>query len=168
MERLPDDNQVVLSACQGLNRSSFSDGEALLLEGDTEGRLLVLTSGRVAIMKGRIEVASVSEPGTLLGEISVLLGTACTADVLARGPVEAYVVEDGTAFLSGNPSVALVAARLLARRLTDATSYLADVKDQFSDMSGHFGMMDRILDTLLHAPVGRAAPRIMDETDPRL
>ncbi len=40
--------------------------------------------------------------------------------------------------------------RTTASRLDGMTRYLVDVKRQFSDAGGHLGLVDQILDTLLH------------------
>ena len=40
-------------------------------------------------------------------------------------------------------------ARILARRLVDATTYLADFKRQFAHRSDHFAMVDEVLDALV-------------------
>ena len=46
----------------------------------------MLKKGAVAIVKGGIEMAKVTEPGTVFGELSALLDQPHTADVRALGP----------------------------------------------------------------------------------
>ena len=62
-----------------------------------------------------------------------------------------YVVDDGLAFIASRPELALAVARLLASRLMSVTSYLVDVKKQFEDQKGHLGIVDQVLETLVHA-----------------
>jgi hypothetical protein len=52
---------------------SVADGDTVFAEGTKTGRLLILKSGSVSIMKGEIEFAQVSEPGAVFGELSALL-----------------------------------------------------------------------------------------------
>jgi hypothetical protein len=58
--------------------------------------------------------------------------------------------------------------RLLAQRLSAATTYLVDLKRQFEHQSNHLGMVGDVLETLMHqqdeeftpGPAGRADPRL--------
>ena len=54
--------------------------------------------------------------------------------------------------------------RTTASRLDGMTHYLVDVKRQYADADGHLGMVDRILDTLLHHQGPSASPG--SERDP--
>ena len=60
------------------------------------------------------------------------------------------VVDDPIGFLSDQPGVALAVLRTTASRLDGLTHYLVDVKRQFADAGGHLGMVDQILDQLVH------------------
>lgn len=141
---------AILDICKDLPEASFSDGEVLLREGNRGGKLYILVEGTLVVMKGTVEVARTNKPGALFGEMSALLDKPYSATVSARGPVRAYMAEDAKAFLRSSPDVALHTAWLLAQRLFDATTYLADLKVQFQDQSDHFGMVDKILDSLMH------------------
>jgi CRP/FNR family transcriptional regulator, cyclic AMP receptor protein len=68
------------------------------------------------------------------------------------------VVEDPIGFLSDQPGAALAVLRTTASRLDGMTQYLVDVKQQFADASGHLGMVDAILDQLLHHQGPRPQP----------
>ena len=57
-------------------------GEGILAEGDSSGRILVLTHGRAIIAKGGVPLADVG-PGDFVGEISFLTGEVTTAAVIA-------------------------------------------------------------------------------------
>ena len=80
----------------------------------------------------------------------MVLDSAATATVRAVGEVRVHVVAEPTRFLSETPGAALAVLRTTASRLDGMTQYLVDVKRQFADQSGHLGLVDRILDTLLH------------------
>jgi CRP-like cAMP-binding protein len=157
----------ILDACSDLPEVDFATGDLLIREGGAPGRLYVLISGEVLVLKGETEIARIAAPGSIFGEISALLGTPCTASVRALGPVRAHLSENAADFIASNPAVAMHTARTLAQRLHAATAYLADIKSQFADQKNHFGMMDRVLDTLMHRQASKAPqPRV--KSDPRL
>ena len=56
----------------------------------------------------------------------------------------------------GEPTGAL-ARRLLARRLDSLNKYLVDVRHQFAG-DGHLGMVDDVLDTLMHRQPRKRIP----------
>ena len=159
--------QEILEACSGLPEAHFATDDCLIEEGNPGGNLYVLISGEVVVLKGETEVARISDPGSVFGEMSALLNLPYSASVRAVGPVRAHLSENAAEFIAANPAVALHTARILAQRLHAATAYLADVKSQFADQRNHFAMMDRILDCLMQRQTSRA-PRPRTESDPRL
>lgn len=146
----------------------FGNGEILIREGAVDQPLLVLMEGSVAVFRGAIRVNRSSERGALFGEMSALLGIPSSASVIADGPVRVLRIEDGRAFLGSDPEIALHSARLLAQRLYDATTYLADLKVQYGDQQSHLGMVDRILGSLLNQQVEAPAARDATRRDSRL
>jgi CRP-like cAMP-binding protein len=94
-------------------------------------------------------VAVVDEAGATLGEISMLLSSSSTADVVARDQVELAVITDPEMLFSEHPALALFVARQLAERLARVTDYLADLKDEFGDTDGRLGMVPEIVSELL-------------------
>jgi CRP/FNR family transcriptional regulator, cyclic AMP receptor protein len=63
--------------------ATYQAGEIMLTGASTTGRLLILKEGAVAVGKEGVEIAKVTEPGAVFGELSVLLGKPHTADVRA-------------------------------------------------------------------------------------
>jgi hypothetical protein len=57
--------------------------EIVLAAASRTGRLLILKEGAAEIIKGDVEIAKVTTPGAVLGELSVLLDKPHTADVRA-------------------------------------------------------------------------------------
>ena len=57
----------------------FEPGQAVFLEGDASGDVFMLVSGTLDVLKGRKKIAELSEPGTVFGEMSLLLEGARTA-----------------------------------------------------------------------------------------
>src|SRR5262249_8093065 len=104
-------------------------GETVFSDGTKTGQLLILKSGLVSIVKDGTEIAKVSEPGVIFGEISALLDKPHTADVLTLAPSQFHVA-DAAAFLAQHPAAPLYVATNLARRL-DATNHaFLDLKAQ--------------------------------------
>jgi CRP-like cAMP-binding protein len=133
-------------------------GEVLIEEGSLPGRLLVLESGTVVVEHDGVAFARIDEPGAVFGEMSAVLGRPATATVRAVGDVRLRVADDAIAFLTERPGAALHVLRMTASRLDGMTHYLVDVKRQYADEQGHLGMVDRILDTLLHHQGPAARP----------
>jgi CRP-like cAMP-binding protein len=141
---------TIADHCAGLPVAEFAAGEDLLADGGATGRFYVLIEGAVEIVKSGVQINVVSDVGAVFGEMSVLLGMPHMATVRAIGPVRAYSVEDGAAFLETHPDVAAALAKLLAQRLHGVTTYLIDLKRQFEDEQSHLGMVDEILEALVH------------------
>ena len=118
-----------LDHCGGLPERTFQTGEVLIREG-VPGPLFVLAEGAVEILKGDLRIATVDRPGSIFGEISVLLEVSPTATVRALERTRTFVAEDGSAFLA-RPELALTIARMLAQRLTSVTNDLAAIRRRF-------------------------------------
>jgi CRP-like cAMP-binding protein len=108
---------------------SYQPGETVIAEGSATGRLLVLRSGSVEVVKEGVPIARVSSPGAVLGEIAVLLDQAHSADVRTLEPSEFHVA-DARTMLASDPAVALHVAAILARRLDAANRALVEIKRQ--------------------------------------
>jgi CRP/FNR family cyclic AMP-dependent transcriptional regulator len=158
----------ILDICAGATRQDFAAGTVLLSEGETSGRLYVLAEGSVEVLRGATQVAIVSEPGAVFGEMSVLLGRPHTATVKAASPIGVYAFEDAGSFLKSHPEIAFFLGRLLAERLNAATTYLVDLKRQFEGQGNHFGMVGEILESLMHQQHEEFIPGPEGEADPRL
>ena len=102
---------------------ALEPGDVLIKEGDRGGDMYVLESGRLRVERDGVTLATLSSPGALVGEMSVLLGTENTATVRAETSTTLRVVKDALAYLERQPLVALRVAMLLSQRL-DATSAL--------------------------------------------
>ena len=63
--------------------ATYQAGETVLSAASTTGRLLILKEGAVEVVKEGVEIARVTEPGAVFGELSVLLDQPHTADVRA-------------------------------------------------------------------------------------
>ena len=156
--------QELLELATGLPRRSLDPGEVLIVDGEPVHALFVLLDGALRIEKDGMPVATVSEPGVCVGEMSLLLGIFATATVIASEPATVAVVENAPTMLAADSVLALALARLLAKRLQVMTTYLADIKVQYADHEGGLGMVDVVLGSLLRGPGARS--ELGSERDP--
>ena len=141
----------LLSLAQGFPSRTVEAGEVLLVDGAPVDALYVLLEGALRIEKGGALIARVTEAGTCVGEMSLLLGSAPTADVVASERSVVAVIENAAEMLEGESGLPVVLARLLASRLHVMTGYLADIKIQYADHEGGLGMVDVVLDSLMRS-----------------
>ena len=101
----------------------------VLAAGSTTGRLLILREGAVEIVKEGVQIAKVTEPGAVFGELSILLNQPHTADIRALQTSQFHVA-DAAALLAQDPIALLYVAAILARRLDGANHALIELKRQ--------------------------------------
>jgi CRP-like cAMP-binding protein len=140
----------ILDYCRDQPVKTFGAGEVLLHEGRRAGILYVLAEGRVEIVKRDVQINTVGEPGAIFGEISVLLNVPHMATVRTLTPSRFFVIEKARRFLEIHPDLAFHIAKLLGQRLRLVTTYLVDLKRQFEQEEGHLGMVDEVLESLVH------------------
>jgi CRP-like cAMP-binding protein len=139
-----------LSLLQNLPSVSCAVGGVLITEGQPVQGIYFLESGEVEVLKDGVLIAEVYVAGAVFGDMAFLLGTAPTATVKAITPcVFRHVAAPGE-FFRMHPAVALHMAAILARRLDSLNRYLVDIKHQFKDRSDHLGIIDEVLDALMH------------------
>jgi signal-transduction protein with cAMP-binding, CBS, and nucleotidyltransferase domain len=63
------------SSIAALPLVTYQAGETVIADDSRTAQLLILKKGAVAIIKEDTEIAKVTEPGAVFGELSVLLGT---------------------------------------------------------------------------------------------
>ena len=160
--------QAVLDYCTGGIQQSINTGALVIREGQTTGHLYVLIEGRLEVIKGDTVVAIITEPGAVLGEMSVLLDQPHTATVRAASDSTVYEIGDAASFLRQQPAVALLIARLLAQRLNVATTYLADIMHQYAGHGDHLAMVGEILQTMINLPPITISPGSDRRSDPRI
>ncbi len=156
--------QELLALATGFPRRSVAEGELLIADGGPVNALFVLLDGGLRIEKDGVAVATVSEPGACVGEMSLLLGIAATASVYASESSTVAVIETAQTMLEGESGLSLALARLLAVRLQVMTTYLADIKVQYADHEGGLGMVDVVLGSLMRSSGARS--ELGSERDP--
>jgi CRP/FNR family cyclic AMP-dependent transcriptional regulator len=142
----------ILEYCKGRKAETFKSGSVLIHEGGDERKLYVLISGQVEVMRKDTQVSYIEEPGSLFGEMSVLLDMPYSATVKALSDVKAYVISDPIQFLRSQSEIALELAALLARRLYYTTSYLVDLQQQAAGRREDLDVVDKILAQLVQSP----------------
>jgi len=98
---------------------TLATGAYLFREGDYTSEMYILLEGRVDVIKGETLIASVSEPGTYLGELAVLLGVPRSATLRAATHCRFYVVPRAQVpkFFESATDLGFKLAKVLATRL---------------------------------------------------
>ena len=160
--------RAVLDYCHSLPLERYAPGDVLIAEGPASGRMFILATGAIEVLRGDTQVAEVHEPGAIFGEISAQLGGDHSATVRAASDVTAYRIDDAAAFMRNGSEIVFHVAKILARRLQDATTYLADFKRQFAGRNDHFALVDEVLDALVQRQRPAVAVGSTRTSDPRL
>ena len=90
------DTEVWVKRLAALPLASYGPGETVFTEGTSAGRLLILKSGAVSIVKDGTAIARVAEPGAVFGELSALLDQPHSADVRTVEASEFHVADAAT------------------------------------------------------------------------
>src|SRR3984957_19322867 len=130
-QSLPPAEIDAISARAAVRR--VARNEAVLRRGDSNGGMVVIMSGRVRISvvseDGKEATLGVLGAGEILGEMSLLDGEACSADVTAQEDCLLLVIERGQflALLRANSVLCLHLMTMLTKRLRRANSALEDM-----------------------------------------
>ena len=103
----------------------FPAGHVLVPQGGKLGQLFVLRQGEVEVERDGVFINSISTPGSIFGEMSLLLDIPHSASVRAVTDIEVFVIADALRVLEANPGWTLQIARLLAQRVNATTQLLA-------------------------------------------
>jgi CRP/FNR family transcriptional regulator, cyclic AMP receptor protein len=139
------DSEVWQSRLAALPLENYGAGARVFAEGTKTGRLLILRSGAVSIVKSGTEIATVTEPGAVFGEISALLDQPHGADVFAVKPSEFHVANAAT--LLQDPAALLYVTMVLARRVSGANQAFLELKHQLA-AGEPAGLIDATLDKI--------------------
>jgi len=155
----------MLARSAHLPEVEFAAGDPVVTEGGESGELWVLVSGALTVRKGDELVNTITRPGAIVGEISVLLGSSHGATVEAAEPSRLRVARDGRSFLGEDPDLLREVAVGLAERLNFVTTYLADLKHQYGDAPG-LSMVSDVLTRLAAHQQAPARPGSARDPDP--
>lgn len=144
---------------------SVAAGAIVVQEGGAPGAIWVLVSGALQVRKGSVVVNTITQPGALIGEVSVLLDVPASATVEAIGPTVLRHAANGHALLASDPAITRLVAIGLAERLNFVTTYLADLKHQYGDAPG-LSMVSDVLRQLAQRQGPVARPGSARDPDP--
>ena len=113
-----------------LRRDWIAPGMVLIEQGGKTGQLYVLKSGQLEVSRDGKHVSTIRTPGSVVGEMSVLLDVPQTATVQAISEVEYFVVDNAIEVLRTHPDWLLQIARLLAQRVNATTALLTRPQDE--------------------------------------
>ena len=133
---------------------NLAAGEILVHEGDRGGDLYVLESGRLVVERSGTVIARLSEPGALVGEMSVLTGAPNSATVRAEGPAIVRVVADAMRYINRQPEVAVHIATVLAQRLDATSAVLAEVRGEAGASPAEQSRLSRLVTALFAGKSG--------------
>jgi len=136
----------------------FEEGDVVLSEGSTTGRLLFLKSGAVDVVMHEVDLTRVDEPGAVFGDIGLLLGEPHTADVVAVQTSSFCLVDDAEDFLKQEPLAALYLATVLAARLDAVNQLVIEARRQAAATGQRRGLIGDMLDRLGRALQLRVPP----------
>ena len=108
-----------------LRRDWIAPGMELIAQGGRTGQLYVLRDGELEVLRDGRHITTIKTPGSVIGEMSVLLDAPQTATVRAITAVDFFVIDDAIGVLRAHPDWLLQIARLLAQRVKDTTAQLA-------------------------------------------
>jgi CRP/FNR family transcriptional regulator, cyclic AMP receptor protein len=142
---LVHDPEVWQRTVAALPVARYDAGQTVFAEGTKTGRLLILKSGQVSIVKRDTEIADVAEPGAVFGELSALLDQPHTADVRTVKASEFHVADAAT--LLQDPAALLYVTVVLARRVDSANRGLLELKSQL-DAGEPRSLIDKTIDRI--------------------
>jgi CRP-like cAMP-binding protein len=152
-------------------RRRYGVGEALFLEGDRAGEVLLLLSGEVKISVGSVEgrevILDVLEPGSLIGELSAIDGEPRSATVMALSPVEVLAVaaEPFNRLLDRHPDVLRRLLLEVIRRLRvrvrhqlefGAGDALGRICARLAELAGRYGQAEEDGGVVIRSPVSQS------------
>jgi CRP-like cAMP-binding protein len=117
-----------------LRRDWIAPGMALIEQGGRTGQLYVLKDGELEVLRDGKHVATIKTPGSVIGEMSILLDAPQTATVRAVSEVDFYVIDNALDVLRTHPDWLLQIARLLAQRVNATTAQLTRDKSGDGEM----------------------------------
>jgi CRP/FNR family transcriptional regulator, cyclic AMP receptor protein len=105
--------QTILEHCGGARSERLEPGTVLLAEGQRTDRLYVLIEGELDVSRGDVYIASIKEPGSIFGEMSLFMDRPHPVTVTTRSAAQVHFFDNAQSFFRSNPEVAFLIARLL-------------------------------------------------------
>jgi len=141
----------------------LAPGEVLITQGREGGDLFVLESGQLLVERDGVAIASISSPNSVVGEMSVVLGTRNSATVRADGNATVRVIMDARKYLEQDQAMTFRLAWLMASRLDATSAYLVELSKQHTGKTEQ-NMLGKIL-SALHLQADDNTYRTVARTD---
>lgn len=138
----------ILALVTGQPRRELARGETLIEAGEAGGELYVLERGRLVVERDGVTLATITEPGALIGEMSVLLGVDHSATVRAEAATTLRVIADAIPFLERTPLMALHVATLACERLDRTSALLVELRKETEGKAEEQGLLSRIFSVI--------------------
>ncbi len=138
--------------------STFEPGQTVLSAGSKTGQLFILRQGHVEVVRDGLQIATVSEPGAVFGELALILDKPHTADVHAIERSEFHVAK-ASSLLGEDVAALLYVSAILARRLDSANEVIVEIKREL-EAGKRPGAITKALEKLeeLLSPSGANTP----------
>ncbi len=131
---------------------TYAKGEALVDQGERGGDLYVLESGRLSVERDGVVIATIEEPDSVVGEMSVLLGSNYSATVRAERDSKVRVVKDAMRILGKQPELTLRLAQLVSQRLDTTSALLVELSRETAGKTSEQNLLRRIWTALVSSP----------------
>ena len=100
----------------------YKKGEIICKEGEVNKKFYVLLGGKAGVYKNGIKIAEFTEKGSVFGDLSAVLGTPRSADIIADEICQVLELQyDFDDLLKTNPNVVKKIIAALANRLNQTT-----------------------------------------------
>lgn len=132
-------------------------GEELVTQGTPGRDLYVLESGGFVVERNGVPIATIDQPDSMIGEMSVLLGRPHSASVRAVSASKVRVVRDAMRILEKHPELALRIATLQSQRLDATSALLVELNRETAGKPSEQSLIGRIFSTLMTPAKGHAS-----------
>jgi CRP/FNR family cyclic AMP-dependent transcriptional regulator len=141
----------------------LSPGEILIAQGQPGGDLFVLESGQLKVERDGVVIATISTPGALVGEMSLILGRPSSATVRSSRETTVRAIHDAKTHLEQDQALTFRLAWLMASRLDATSAFLVDLSKQHSGKAEQ-NLLSKIL-SALHLPADEAHYATVNRND---
>lgn len=140
----------LLSLAASFPERNLEPDDVLVVQDSPGGDLFILESGKLAIERDGIAVTILEQPGSLIGEMSVLLGIPSSATVRASGYARVRAIAGARDLLLQDAALSFELAALVAGRLNSTTALLVNLAKEHPGR-GEQTLLARIL-SAIHLP----------------
>lgn len=133
---------------RGAHIRSFPAGDAIVRQGDLDASMFIVTGGKAKVVLhapgGTVEIATIGR-GDVIGEISLLTGSARTATVTAIEPLTTIEIDkpNFTAVVGGRKELLEHLASVVEQRRAEL-DYIKQEAER-ADIFGHASILERLM-----------------------